>query len=117
MRSAQSATAVKVRSVIFKLIIVLVFYSSNKLVVDCEDGVLDFLLATLESEVFLHVTYLPVSIRLHVEFSIQPNVTLGEHEIVQASWYFIAVDIHRRSVFVVQLHPEWGVCIYLLHEG
>lgn len=79
MRSAQSATAVKVCSVIF---IVLVFYSSNKLVVDCEDGILDFLLATLESEVLLHVTYLPVSIRLHVEFSIQPNVTLGEHEIV-----------------------------------
>ena len=66
MRSAQSATAVKVCSVIFSGIIVLVFYSSNKFVVDCEDGILDFLLATLESEVFLHITYLPVSIRLHV---------------------------------------------------
>lgn len=82
MRSAQSATAVKVRSVIFKLIIVLVFYSSNKLVVDCEDGVLDFTLAALESEVFLHVTYLPVSVRLHVMVCIQPDVALGEHKIV-----------------------------------
>ena len=79
MRSAQSATAVKVCSVIF---IVLVFYSSNKLVVDCEDGVLDFTLAALESEVFLHVTYLPLAVGLHVVVSIQPNVALSEHEIV-----------------------------------
>lgn len=82
MRSAQSATAVKVCSVIFKLIIVLVFYSSNKLVVDCEDGVLDLLPAALESEVFLYITYLPLSIRLYVMICIQPDVALGEHEIV-----------------------------------
>ena len=82
MRSAQSATAVKVCSVIFICIIILVFYSSNKLVVDCEDGVLDFTLATLKSEVFLHIAYLPVSVGLHVMICIQLDVTLGEHKIV-----------------------------------
>jgi len=100
-----------------RVVIILIFYSSNKFVVDCEDGILDFLLAALESEVFLHITYLPTAMGLHVKIRIEPDVTLGKHEVVQASWYIITVDIHRRSVFVVQLHPKWGVCIYLLHEG
>ena len=73
---------------------------------------MDLLLATLDTEVVLHVSDLPPTVRLDA-LHVQTNVSPGDEQVVHAMLDIDTVDVDGRGIRVIQLLPERGVGVSL----